>query len=419
MNWFPNFNDPITRLGFMNFFTMAILTLYRGYLPIFLTNDVIVSVIIFTVIVSSINFFQIFMRIPLGNLSQILGRRPLILLGNLSIDFAMILLFTATNYITVFISALLVAIGMSAHWPATFSYIQDINPSGYGRNNGRIFKLGDLGILTGSLVAKIFLDQLLLQLRMFFLLLAIVGSIAVCVFYFLLPESLDSDHRQHSTPREFINENFVRMITKFKEITFYPGMAKIYSFQIVLSFSEFFFAVFFPLLVQKNGFSQGTIGEIIFYSTFFLLWLKPYLGGVSDKLGYRLPVLGALVIIASLYIIAPLLKTLVLLVLLYFIVLSLLFIGYPAVNSAAASTSPIKQRGLALGTLGVFTSLGRSSSTIVMSPVWEVFDIYDTFMVAGLVILLLALILYFISRKGSKTGNIKILNESEIAPKLT
>ena len=118
----PWLKDPITKLGFMNFFTMMILTLYRSYLAIYLTTDVIVSVLIFTIIVSSINFFQLFLRIPLGNLSQVVGRKKLILIGNFLIAIAVFLLFIANNYFIVFISSLLVAIGMSSHWPATFSY---------------------------------------------------------------------------------------------------------------------------------------------------------------------------------------------------------------------------------------------------------------------------------------------------------
>ncbi len=396
------FKDPISRLGFMNFFTMMILTLYRSYLAIYLTTDVIVSVLIFTIIVSSINFFQIFLRIPFGNLSQIIGRKKLILIGNFLIATAIFLLFVANNYVIVFISSLLVALGMSCHWPASFSFIQDKSNNNYGRNNGRIFKLGDTGILLGSLYAKIFLDQLLLDLRFFFLSMSIVGFIAVILFFFLLPETLDEEHRVHTTIKAFINENFVNMIKKFKEITFYPGMYKIYSLQFCIAFTEFIMPIFFPLLLISKGYSKGTIGGIIFGATFFLLWLKPYLGSVSDRFGYRMPVLISLLSLSFLFMIAPMIDNLVLFIVFYFIVYSLVFISFPAVNSGTANTSPAKQRGLALGTLGVYTSLGRSTSTLVMSPIWERFDITNTFIIAGIIILLLGIILYFVTKPNTQ-----------------
>jgi MFS family permease len=393
------YKDPVTKLGFMNFFSMMSLTLYRGYLPIYLTNDIIVSVLIFTLIISSINFFQMFMRIPLGSLSQMLGRKKLILFGNLAISLAVILLFVANSYIFVFISAILVAIGMSAHWPATFSYIQDVNSSSYGKNNGRVFKLGDIGILLGSLYAKIFLDQFLLGLRLFFLSLAILGLISIIAFYFFLPETLSLDQRMHTTKKEFINDTFFKMIIQLKEITLYPKMIKVYAFQIILSFSEFFFVVFFPLLLESLGYSKGSLGEIIFWSTFILLWMKPYLGGISDRFCYRFPVLLSLTCLAFIYFITPLIKELSFLILLYFLANALFFVGYPAVNSATASTSPVKQRGLALGALGVYTSLGRASSTIIMSPIWYNFNINITFMVSGILIFFVVLVLFLKSKE--------------------
>ena len=127
-NWFK---DPITIIGFMNFFTMMLLTLYRGYLGIFLTEDLAVTVLVFTIIITSINIFQVFMRVPLAGFSQAVGRKPMIIIGNLFIVLAYGLLVVANHYLIAFISAIFLGIGMSAHWPATFAYIQD------GRGDGR------------------------------------------------------------------------------------------------------------------------------------------------------------------------------------------------------------------------------------------------------------------------------------------
>lgn len=392
-------NDPITKLGLINLFTNMQLTLFIGYLPIYLTNNIVVTIIIFTIIISSLNFFQIFLRIPMGSLSQTIGRKPSILLGNIFVNLALFFLFIANSYFFVFLSALLAALGMSSYWPASFSYIQDCDAKNYGKNNGRLFKLGDVGILLGALFAKIFLDQFLLGLRLFFFSLSTIGFIATLLFIVLLPESLENDHRVHITIKSFINENFIKMISKFKGITTYPGMKKIYFFQMTLAFAEYFMAIFFPLLIDSDGYSTGTLGAIIFLGTFLLLWLKPYLGSVSDRYGYRSPLLFGFTSIAVAFLITPLLKGLIVLVILYIFVYIFIFIGYPSVNSATASTAPAKQRGLALGALGVYTSLGRTTSTIIMSPIWNIIKINDTFVIAGLLLLTLVFILYFTTKQ--------------------
>jgi len=115
-----------------------------------------------------------------------------------------------------------------------------------------------------------------------------------------------------------------------------------------------------------------------------------------------MPVLIALFIVSILYMIAPLINNLLLFIVFYFIIYSMVFISFPAVNSGTANTSPAKQRGLALGTLGVYTSLGRASSTAVMSPIWESFNISNTFIIAGFLIAFLVIVLYFITKPGSQ-----------------
>ena len=242
----------------------------------------------------------------------------------------------------------------------------------------------------------------MLDLRFFLFSLAIFGLFALVIFYFILPESLQDDHKLQTNFSNYVNENFVNMVKKFKEISSYPKMINIYSLQYILAFADYFFVIFFPLLLEYLGYSKGTLGEIIFGATFALLWFKPYLGGLADKFGYRNPILLSLTCLALIYCITPFVKNLLLLIVIYFLTEIFIFIGYPAVNSATASTSPIKQRGLALGTLGVYTSLGRTSSTIFMSSIWESFNINLTFIFAGMFILAVVFILFFFTQKTQK-----------------
>ena len=399
--------DPIFLLGLMNFFSMMNLTLYRGYLAIFLSDDLIVSITIFTIVVSSINFFQLFMRVPLGALSQVIGRKPMILIGNTAIAFAMFLLYGSSilnNWIIAFLSALSLGFGMSAHWPATFSYIQDVsNGNGYGKANGRVFKIGDIGIVIGSVIAKYLLDELLISLQLFFLIFSCIGFISVLIFYIFLPESLkDSEREFTSEIFSYFFRSVMKMFYSLKNITFQPGMLKIYIFQFFLSFTEFMFTTFFPLVVIYYGYSKGTVGAILFSATVFLLWFKPYLGNISDRFGYRGPVLLSLFIISIFFLILTYVQDLFALIIIYFVVVACTFIAYPAVNSATATTSSSTQTGIALGALGVYTSIGRASSTIVLSPIWEGFSIVFVFQFTALFLLVIIAILWFFSRSVPK-----------------
>ena len=82
------------------------MVIFNSYVLIYLEEDLVTSVAIITLIVGLRNFVQIFFRIPLGELSQILGRRPLILFGHLGYTSSIIFLFFASDWILVLIGTL-------------------------------------------------------------------------------------------------------------------------------------------------------------------------------------------------------------------------------------------------------------------------------------------------------------------------
>ncbi|OLS27232.1 MAG: hypothetical protein HeimC3_04800 [Candidatus Heimdallarchaeota archaeon LC_3] len=402
------FKDPITLLGFMNLFTMMQLTLYRTYLAIFLEFDIFVSILIISLILSSINFFQIFMRVPLAGFSQVIGRKSMILFGNLFIALAMISLVFTVHPVMAFFSSILVGIGMSAHWPATFAYIQDVSPNNYGKSNGRIFKIGDVGIIIGSLSAKFLIDQVNIGLKNFFLILFIVGIISVLIFYLILPEVINPEEKiKVKGYLYFIKSSIGGMFVSIKNISRHPGMLIIFVFQFFVAFTEFIFSSLFASLVKFKGFSDGTPAEIVFWATLCLLWLKPYLGNLSDRFGFRYPIIFSLFTIGLVFLIMINISDIFFLVIIYIIVTACLFIAYPAVNGATAQTASVSQRGMALGALGVYTSLGRSTSTIAVYPIWEFFDIEFVFLFSGFFIIGIGFVLWFWSRTSqlSKSQN--------------
>ncbi|MFW9929567.1 MAG: MFS transporter [Candidatus Thorarchaeota archaeon] len=400
-NWY---NDPISRIGSLNFFSMILLTLYRSYILIFLTNNLLINILLVTIFVSSINFFQIFTRIPFSELSQAIGRKPLILIGNIFLAYSMLIMYYADDFLLAFASALLFGFGMSSYWPAVFAYIQDVSPKNYGRQNGRIFKFGDLGIIFGSLTAQYLLDSIGIPLRELYLFLFIFGFCAVIIFSFIVPEVINpADKLVVSNYIRFFISSIRNMLISFKNIVTTPGMIRIYIFQFFISFTEFFLSTFFPLIIIFHHYSEGSVSLVIFLGTFFLLWLKPYLGNISDRFGYRSPVLTSLVVVSFFIVLLPFIENFTLLVLIYFIVTACVFVCYPAVNGATANNAPTMQRGVAMGTLGVFTSLGRASSTTTLGVIWEYYGLITVFLFTGLLIILFVILLFISSKR--QVGN--------------
>ncbi|MFX0151657.1 MAG: MFS transporter, partial [Candidatus Hodarchaeota archaeon] len=350
---------------------------------------------------------QIFLRVPLGELSQIIGRKPLLLLGHFSFTLALIFLFFAFDWFFVFLSIIFVAFGMSCFWPSLFAYVSDFTPKTFGHSNGRIFQMGDVGTIFGSLISSLLLDELLWGLRNLFGIIAGIGVFSGVITIFLLPEGLIAkDRRQVDSILQAIKESIIFMARSFKNITMSNHLAEVYAFQFFLSFIEFAAATFLPVLIVSKGYTRGEVAEIVFWSTIAIIWFKPYLGQITDKFNF-IPTISPFLIISSLTMLVFLIiQNYWLLVLVYIILNGSLITSYIAANGETARRASFEQRGTALGALGVYVSFGRTTSTIVLGPVWEVFGLFGVFLLTGFGVLIIAALLFFFMRyRTSKRQN--------------
>jgi MFS family permease len=209
---------------------------------------------------------QLFFRIPLGELSQIIGRKPLLLAGHFSYTTALFSLFLATHWIYVLISIIFVAFGMSCFWPALFAYIADFSPdNNFGASNGRIFQLSDIGTLFGLFISTLILDEFLLDLKDLFGFAMVLGILTGLISVYLLPEGLAKDQRKQvaSIPHA-LSTSFISMLTSFKQITETNKLYQVYAFQLLLAFVEFMTSSFLPLIVvskmsQKSHYGQYSL----------------------------------------------------------------------------------------------------------------------------------------------------------------
>ncbi|MFX0051699.1 MAG: MFS transporter [Candidatus Hermodarchaeota archaeon] len=400
-------NKAIWIAGLATLLAAFQLTIINTYVVIFLQEDLLTAIIIITIIISLRNLLQIFLRVPLGELSQIIGRKPLLLLGHFSFTLALIFLFFAFDWFFVFLSIIFVAFGMSCFWPSLFAYVSDFTPKTFGHSNGRIFQMGDVGTIFGSLISSLLLDELLWGLRNLFGIIAGIGVFSGVITIFLLPEGLIAkDRRQVDSILQAIKESIIFMARSFKNITMSNHLAEVYAFQFFLSFIEFAAATFLPVLIVSKGYTRGEVAEIVFWSTIAIIWFKPYLGQITDKFNF-IPTISSFLIISSLTMLVFLIiQTYWLLVLVYIILNGSLITSYIAANGETARRASFEQRGTALGALGVYVSFGRTTSTIVLGPVWEVFGLFGVFLLTGFGVLIIAALLFFFMRyRTSKRQN--------------
>lgn len=376
------------------------LVILGNYIVIFLREDLLTAIILITIIVSLRNFLQLFFRVPLGDLSQIIGRKPLILAGHFSLTISLFLMSLANNWIWVLIAIVFVALGMSAFWPCMLAYISDLSSDdSSGGSIGRMFQMSDIGSIIGLLISSLILDELLWTLTDLFGIVAVVAFFFGVINILILPESLDKTLKKQvsSIPNAVIN-SFFSMLSSLKQMTLTRGLTLAYTFQLILAFTEFTATTFLPLLIVQKGFSRGDVSEIGLWAILVSLWFKPFLGRLTDRFDFIYIITTTLMIYSLALLVFTVLQDFFLLIVLSIIMNASLITAYMAENNEVSKRAPIALRGTALGSLGFYVALGRTSSTVVSGPIWEIFGLTGVFNIIILCVLVITLILFLMNR---------------------
>ncbi|MFX0119889.1 MAG: MFS transporter [Promethearchaeota archaeon] len=395
-------NKAIWIGGFSTVLATFQLVILRNYLVIFLREDLLTAITIITVIVSLRNFLQLFFRVPFGELSQIIGRKPLIISGHFSITLSLVLMSVADSWHWVLLSIMFVAIGMSAFWPCILAYLSDFasDNSFGGGNIGRIFQMADLGSLFGLLISSLVLDELVWKLTDLFGIAAGIAFVFGLVNIIILPEGLEiTNKKQVSSIPKAIFDSFFSMLSSLKKMTLTKELTQAYIYQLLVSFVEFTAATFIPLLIVQKGFSRGDVSEIGLWVILVSLWFKPFLGRLTDKFTFTSVITTTLIVYSFALIIFTIEKNFLLLIIIYIFMNLSLVTAYMAENNEVSRKAPLSYKGTALGALGFYVSLGRTGSTIISGPIWEFLDLISVFYIISFAIIIITLILFILNRR--------------------
>lgn len=392
----------------MQLFAVFALSIFGAYLPIAL-NNLTVTALIIGVVFTSRNILQIFLRIPFAELSQIVGRKPLIMAGLTGYTIGLGLMYFANHWTTIFVATTIIGIAMSLHWPAVFSYIGDVSNGDYGRINGIIFVGQDIGVIMGSVMATYLLNNDIVTVKDLFGISFVIMLFGTAISIIILPEVLEDEHRKHvSSKLGALYSSFVNMVHSFVELSKDYALRIIFLFELLITFSEFFVTSFIPLLIVESlGYEDSIVAAVILGSTLIQVVFKPYFGKIFDKYGFRGPVITSMLIVSLMTYLLTRTSSFWELLVVYTIMMSAIFICYIASTGATSNTISPARRGLAMGVLGVYISSGRTGSSVILSPILGILEnrsgsraegLSDLFILTSVLILLLTLLMAFYSR---------------------
>jgi len=341
------------------------------------------------------NIPQLFLRVPLGNLSQMIGRKPLLITGIGFYSVSLIFLAISTHWALVIVAIFFLAIGMSCFWPVIFAYIGDVEENtSIGKVQGRLFQGSDLGAISGALLAFLLLKisnvkitkTLILNvtnitvipevlksvspLRILFAWAAGISLVGVISMSIFMPEVLTKENRLTTGSKlKALSHSFISMFKSLITVTKQKKLSFIYIIQLVVAFLEYTVTAFWPILISEvKGLPYDTVAQIAWITSGVLILFKPYLGRIIDRLGYKGPIFGTLLISSSMLILFIFVNSLPWLIVIYIIYSASSLTSYIGVNTGTTRESIITQRGMALGALGFYVSLSRSVSTLSFIP---------------------------------------------------
>ena len=421
-------------LGIVGGFSM---TIFMSYVGLHL-DDIRTTAWLIAFIFALRNIYQIFLRVPLGHFSQIVGRKPLLIGGCGLYAISLFFMAIATHWGFVIVAITFLAIGMSCFWPVIFAYIGDFEDEHIGQSQGRLFQGTDIGAVLGALLAflllrrshieiqKIFTFKLqslvvfpqmsaaMSPLRILFAWGSGISFLGVIGLAFFMPEVLKKEDRlQVDSKLKALGESFLSMFRNLAIVTKQKKLNFIYILQLFVAFLEYMVTAFFPFLIVSKGYPDDTVAQIAWISAGVLLFFKPYMGKIVDKIGYKGPIYFTLLFSSAMLVFMVIVDSLPGLIIIYMFYAASSLTSYLGVNTGTTRVSKTTQRGMALGALGFYVSFSRSISTLSLTPVWNNFGIDAVFIATAIIVATAVIIIYVIFKFLDKKNSNEV-NNSEI-----
>lgn len=285
----------VTATMFLNFMGLTIIIPVIPYIVANYTAQVALYV---GLIMSCGAFFQFLAGPSLGYVSDVVGRRPVVLLSLLGGVFGYIVFGLGGALWVLFLGRIIDGIS-GGDTPAMYAYVADKFPThDRARYYGILGAAAGLGFMTGPAIGGLAAE---ISLRAPLFLAAAVSAINVGWGYFAMPESLALKDRVHTFDKKFINPftQFKNILTSYTlRILFLAS----FIFFVALVMQQSNFTVFLKDVVHWGptniGIMLTLVGLVDFFAEGYLVGkLLPILGDIPvSRIGILLTAIGMVMV---------------------------------------------------------------------------------------------------------------------------
>ncbi len=285
----------ITATMFLNFMGLTIVIPVIPYI----IGDYTTHTALFVGLITSCGaFFQFLAGPSLGYVSDIFGRRPVVLLSLLGGVVGYIVFGIGGSLWMLFLGRIIDGIS-SGDTPAMFAYIADVyEPRERGKYYGILGAAGGLGFMAGPVIGGLAAE---VSLTTPFFVAAVVSLLNVCWGYFVMPESLKPGHEAHKFRISHINP-FVQFRIALTSFTLRMLFFVSFIFFIAIVMQQSNFTVFLKDILNWGpaniGIMLTVVGLVDFFAEGYLVGkLLPIFGDMRvSRVGIILAAIGMFLI---------------------------------------------------------------------------------------------------------------------------
>ena len=341
-------------------------TIPQSFQPLFLAQ-LGISTAVIGLVYNIRNIEQSFLRLIAGSLSDVFGRKRLIMTGLILVSLVPFIYAISWDMWLPLVAMFVSGLGLSLFFPPSEAYASSLYPpERVGEAMGKYHMSWAVSAVIGPSAGG-FLALWYPEYRHIFIVSGIVSMIAVFLFAWLTRGDVEKRNgdKMSGATRKLISEFPSTMGRLFKMKPVVAGSAAVFAH----AFCHWGIPTFVPIFAAKLGYNEAVIGLALTANALMIAVSLPIVGKVSDRVGRFLPIVIGLLVSVGAFALIPNVQAEWMLILLMGVLGVCAVLEFPVSQAVMMESLPLADRGSATGVWGMMMSLGGTIGVFAMSAI--------------------------------------------------
>ncbi|HIH88096.1 TPA: MFS transporter, partial [Candidatus Bathyarchaeota archaeon] len=277
-------------------------TIPQSFQPLFLAQ-LGISTAVIGLVYNIRNIEQSFLRLIAGSLSDVFGRKRLIMIGLILVSLVPFIYAISWDMWLPLVAMFVSGLGLSLFFPPSEAYASSLYPpERVGEAMGKYHMSWAVSAVIGPSAGG-FLALWYPEYRHIFIVSGIVSMIAVFLFAWLTRGDVEKRNgdKMSGATRKLIFEFPLTMGRLFKMKPVVAGSAAVFAH----AFCHWGIPTFVPIFAAKLGYNEAIIGLALTANALMIAVSLPIVGKVSDRVGRFLPIVIGLLVSVGAFALIP------------------------------------------------------------------------------------------------------------------